>query len=334
MDLHDRRALKAAARDSLAAAPYDPRKIILIHTGITVAVSLIGTILNFVLAKQIETTGGLGGLGLRSMLSTVQSVLQLLVAVAIPIWEAGYCFATMKIARNEEAAPDSLLQGFRRFWPLLRVKVTQGMIFLLIGLLSFFLSYYIFMLTPLSDPLYAIIETINVDSSLLQTEMMLDDATMLAIVDAYIPMLLIWLAVFAIAAVFVSYRFRMATFLVFDHPEMRGMETLRISAYQLRGHMKALFKLDLSYLWFFALQVLISVLAYGDSLLLLIGVELPMSADVAYFAFLLLSLVCQAGLFIWVRNQIDVTYAKFYCLTALPINNAPEENSNDLQNDL
>ena len=37
MDLHDRRALKAAARDSLAAAPYDPRKLILIHTGITIA---------------------------------------------------------------------------------------------------------------------------------------------------------------------------------------------------------------------------------------------------------------------------------------------------------
>ena len=75
MDPHDRRALKSAARESLAAAPYDPRKLILLHTGVTIAVSLIGTILNFVLSKQIENTGGLGGMGLRSMLSTVQSVL-------------------------------------------------------------------------------------------------------------------------------------------------------------------------------------------------------------------------------------------------------------------
>lgn len=317
MDLHDRRGLKAAARDSLAAAPYDPRKIILFHTGITVAVSLIGTILNYILSQQIEATGGLGGMGLRSMLSTVQSVLQLLVAVALPFWEAGYCYATLKIARHEEAAPDSLLMGFRRFWPLLRVKVTQGVIYGGIGLICFFLSYQIFLLTPLSDPLFGILETIDIDTTMLQAELVLDDATMLALADAYTPMLLMGLVLFLIIAVLISYRYRMATFLALDHPEMRGMETLRISTYQLRGHMTALFKLDLSFLWFFVLDVLAAVLAYGDYLLPLFGVQLPIAPEIAYFAFLLLSLACQAALFIWARNRVDVTYAKFYCQTAL-----------------
>ena len=333
MDPHDRRALKSAARESLAAAPYDPRKLILLHTGVTIAVSLIGTILNFVLSKQIENTGGLGGMGLRSMLSTVQSVLQLLVAVALPFWEAGYCFVTMKIARNEKAEPVSMLQGFRRFWPLLRVRLSQFMAYFLLGLFSFILSYYSFMLTPLSDPLYEIINTINIDSALLQTEIMLDDATILAITDAYTPMLIIWLALFSIGAVIISYRFRMATFLVFDHPELRGRETLRISSYQLRGHTKELIKLDLSYLWYFALNIMAGMLAYGDYLLPLIGVQLPMSSEVAYFAFLLLSLALQAGLFIWAKNQVDVTYAKFYCLTALPFYQSQEEDSNNAQSD-
>ena len=319
MDPHDRRALKAAARASLAAAPYDPRKLIMLHTGVTVAVSLIGTVLNFILTRQIDSTGGLGGMGLRSILSTTQSVLQLFVAVLLPFWDAGYYYAGMKMAREEEAAPDTLLQGFRRFLPLLRVKLMQGLIMIGVALGCFFVGYYIFMLTPLSDPLYAILETLDLGSAITQTELVLNDDTLLAMTYAYIPMMLIFLGLFAIVGILISYRFRMATYLILDHPQMRGMETLRISSYQLRGHLTALFKLDLSFLWFFALQALCAVLAYGDYLLILLNVPLPVSAEVAYFAFLLLSLACQAGLFIWARNRVEVTYAKFYCLTKLPI---------------
>ena len=331
MDPHDRRALKSAARDCLAAAPYDPRKLILFHTGITIAVSFLGTIFNFILSNQIETTGGLGGLGMRSMLSTTQSVLQLLVAVALPFWEAGYFFATMKIARSEEAGPDSLLQGFRRFWPLFRVKLMQGLIFGLIGIICFFVGYYVFMLTPLSDPLFAVIETLDVDALMTQTEFMLDDATMMAILDAYNPMLLIFLVLFLAVGIYFSYRFRMATYLILDHPEMRAMETLHMSTYQLRGHMAALFKLDLSVLWFFALDILAAMLAYGDYLLPLFGVTLPVSAEVSYFVFLALSYICQAGLFIWARNRVEVTYATFYCQTALPLFKPQEDGSTDAQ---
>lgn len=318
MDLHDRRALKGSARDCLAAAAYDPRKIILLHTGITIAVSLFATILNFILSRQIQNTGGLGGLGLRSVLSTAQSVLQVAVAVLIPFWEAGYCYATMRIARGEEANPDCLLQGFRRFGPLLRVTFAKLLIYFGIGLFCFFLGYYIFMLTPLSDPLYAIIETISLDPTMLETEVMLDDATFYALMDAYQPMLLIILALFAVFGIFVSYRYRMATFLILDHPQLRGMETLRISTYQLRGQTKALLKLDISFLWFYVLNWLSTALAYGDYVLAVLGISFPFPAEIAYFGFLILSLVCQGSLFLWARNRVDVTYARFYQLTALP----------------
>ena len=317
MDSHDRHALKNAARNSLAAAPYDPRKLIMIHTGITIAVSLLGTFLNFLISKQIETTGGLSGLGLRSVLSTAQSVLQVLVAVLLPFWEAGYCYATMQMAREKRATPDTLLHGFRRFRPLLRLKLTQGLIYVALGLACFFVSYYVFMLTPLSDPLYAIIETIDLDAMMMQTELLLDDATMLAMAEAYIPMMLIWLFLFLIVGAFFSYRFRMATFLILDHPQMRAMETLRMSTYQLRGHITALIKLDLSFWWFYVLDVLFAILAYGDYALSIFGVPMPFSAEAAYFIFLILSLICQGGLFVMARNQVEVTYAKFYCATDL-----------------
>ena len=326
MDLHNRRSLKAAARESLATAPYDPKKLVMLHNGVTIALSLLATTVNFVLSKQIETTGGLGGLGLRSMLSTAQSVLQVLIAVLLPFWEAGYCYATMRIARGEEAAPDSLLQGFRRFRPLLRVKLMETLLYILVAMGCFFVGYYIFMLTPLSDPLYAILENISLDTTMLQTELLLDDATMLSLYDAYTPMLLIFLGLFLVAGLFLFYRFRMATYLAFDHPRMRAMELLRFSTYQLRGQTGALIKLDLSFLWFFGLDVLVAALAYGDYLLPLLGVTLPVSAEASYFVFLILSLALQGALFIFARNRVEVTYAKFYCATALSF--GKDENDN------
>lgn len=329
MDPHDRRALKAAARNSLAAAPYDPKKIILIHTGITVAVSLIGTLINFILGQQIQNTGGLSGLGVRSMLSTAQSVLQVLVAVVLPFWEAGYCFATMNMARDKEAAPSNLLEGFRRFGPLLRAFMLQLVIYMVISITCFLISSQIFMMTPLSNPLFEIVESISMDAAMIESELLLDEATALAMMDAYTPMLLIFLVVFLVVALIVSYRFRMVNFLLLDHPGMKAMEALRMSGYQLRGHKAALFKLDLSFLWFYVLQTVASLLAYGDYLLALFEVPLPVSAEAAFFGFLILSLICQGGLYVWVRNRIGVTYAKFYCLTALP---APKESASDTNN--
>lgn len=317
MDPHDRRALKAAARNSLAAAPYDPKKIILLHTAVTCAVSLLVTLFDYILSMQIANTGGLSGLSTRSFLSTTQSVLLLLVVVVLPFWEAGYRFASLRMAREQEAAPHSLLEGFRRFGPLLRASLLQLLIYCGAGIACFFLSSQIFALTPLSDPLYKLIEALSLDTTLMESELVLDEATLLAIMDAYVPMLLIFLVLLLVVLLVISYRFRMVNFLLLDHPGMKAAEALRMSRYQLRGHKAALFRLDLSFLWFYGLQLAASVLAYGDYILAYLNVPLPISADAAFFVFLILSLVCQCGLYVWVRNRVDVTYAKFYCLTAL-----------------
>lgn len=329
MDPLNRRALKAAARNSLAAAPYDPKKIVLIHTGITVAISLLGTLINFLLGQQIQNTGGLSGLSARSMLSTTQSVLQLLVAVALPFWEAGYRFATINIARAKEAPPSTLLEGFRRSWPLIKAAALQGIIYFGVGIVCFFVSSQIFMMTPLSDPLFGIAESLSTDTTILESEFLLDEATLMAIMDAYVPMMLLFMVLFLTVMLIVSYQFRMVNYLLLDHPDMKAKEALRISRYQLRGHKASLFKLDLSFLWFYILQTIASLLAYGDYLLTLFEVPLPVSTEVAFFVFLLISLVCQGGLYVLARNQVEVTYAHFYCQHALPLR---KENTSDFQN--
>ena len=69
------RDLKESAAQKLSEASYDPKKLVLIHTGLIVALNLAVNGLNLYLSEQIGTTGGLSGLGLRSVLQTAQTIL-------------------------------------------------------------------------------------------------------------------------------------------------------------------------------------------------------------------------------------------------------------------
>ena len=248
----------------------------------------------------------------------------------MPIWEAGFCFASINIARSKKAAPQSLLEGFRRFWPLLKAYLLQGFVYLGVAIISYFLSFQIYLFTPLSNAMFDLVGSLDLSSS--EIALTLDDATLLAIMDAYTPMLLIFLAVFLLAVLFVSYRFRMVNYLILDCPGMGAREALRMSRYQMRGHKANLFKLDLSYLWFYVLQVLASVVAYGDALMVYFQIPISISAEVAFFLFLILSLACQGILYCRTRNQISVTYAAFYCATQLPIHQDETSEQNPWSN--
>ena len=70
----DPRSLKAEADAALQAAAYDPQKLILIHTGVIMALSLVLTALDYLLEQQIGTTGGLSGMGTRSIRDTAHCI--------------------------------------------------------------------------------------------------------------------------------------------------------------------------------------------------------------------------------------------------------------------
>ena len=128
MDFRNRTALKQASRDSLFASKGDPKRIILIHTLVSLGVTFLLGAISFALERQISNTGGLSGLGLRSVLSTAQVVLQIAQMALLPFWEAGYYWATLKMARREDVQPGSLLEGFRRFGPYLRLTLLRSLI--------------------------------------------------------------------------------------------------------------------------------------------------------------------------------------------------------------
>ena len=75
MEQLNSRKLKNSAAASIEKAGFDPRKLVLFHTAVALALSLVALAIDFALELQIGNTGGLSGVGMRSVLETVQAVL-------------------------------------------------------------------------------------------------------------------------------------------------------------------------------------------------------------------------------------------------------------------
>lgn len=302
MDIRDRQQLRARAGAALSEAAYSPGKLALIHTGTAVALSLILTVLNYILSEQISGTGGLSGMGLRSVLSTAQTVLSILSIAVMPFWELGFVYAALRMARREQTEPGNLLQGFRRFGPALRLTLLQGLIYLAIVILCINISSGIFVMTPFSQPLLEVMETMSAETVTME-------ALMAEASGALIPFYCIFAVLLAAIAIPVLYRFRLAQYLIVDEPKLGALAALGTSHRLMRYNRWAMFRLDLSFWWFYALQLLSSVLAYGDVLASALGIRLPVSDNAAFFGFYVLHCVSQPLIAWRFASPVAVTYA-------------------------
>lgn len=307
MDIRSRRALKDTAAQALTAAPFDPRRLALLHTGAALALSLLLTVVSFLLTRRIDSTGGLAGMGIRSILTTVQSVLMLLPIAITPFWEAGFFCAGIRMARKETAAPDTLLQGFRRFGPILRLALLKAVLTVLVIILSVNIGSTVFLMTPLSGGMAQVLEPM-----ILSQELVIDDALMQALLPTMTPMLIIIAVVFLALMLPIVYRFRMAEFAIMDDQSIGALQALGRSNRLMRDNRLALFRLDLSFWWFYGLQFLFTAVGYGEEILALAGVSLPVHPDVAFFGFYILYVLCQVILAWRAGSFVQTTYAVAY----------------------
>ena len=101
MNIRDRRAIHRSAANSLAQAQGEPKKILLIYLAIVTVLSLTGSVVSVLLSDRIANTGGLGNMGLRSVLSTAKTVLPLIQSLVLLGLEVGYCDVGLRISRGE-----------------------------------------------------------------------------------------------------------------------------------------------------------------------------------------------------------------------------------------
>lgn len=312
MDIRNTHALKQTAAQRLDSA-REPQKIVLIYGMITILASALVTVVNYCLGLRISQSGGLGNLGLRSFLSTLQSVLPIVQTLVLMCLDLGYIAAMLRISRQQDASPETLRMGFSRFWPLLRCSLVQFAIYLGIAILSSYLALMIYLLTPLSDGAMELLMPLVTDASVLDSGMLvLDEATELALIVSMAPMLALVGILFLLISLPFLYRYRMANYVLLDQPRAGALNALRESRKMMKGNRVSLFRLDVSFWWYYLLLIAASFVCYGDLLLPLLGVEFPWSDTVSYFMFYGLFLVIELAVYYFTRNRVEVTYALVY----------------------
>ena len=311
MDIHNTREIKAAALRRLTDA-QQAKRIAAIYAGVTLGLSVLVTILGLVLDQMMSGATGLGGMGRRTVLSSLQSVLPVVSALITMCVELGYQAAMLRVARGQYASPQTLRLGFDRFWVLLRCMLLEGLLLFGIAFGGIYLATMLFMFTPLSSRAVELLMPVLENVTLLSPEVMLDEGLYTQLMRAMIPAFVMSMIVVAALAVPVLYRLRMARFVIIDKPGIGAMAALRESGKMMKGSCRKLLKLDVGLWWYYAAGVLAAILCYGDVLLSMAGVRFPWSDTVSYYLFFVLYLAAQFAVYYFLRNPAEVSYAIAY----------------------
>lgn len=214
----DRRALKAAAREDLSAASCSPRRVTLVFLLLILAL----VVMDVAVPYLIERMGSSGhylsdaiSAGSRNYMMIV--LFSLLCQAVLAMLTAGYTTFSLALSRREPCAPDMLWEGFHRAGAVLALYFLRALfIGLWAGVLSVPLSYLLLALLPAN----------------------LSDAALYYVL----------LGASALLMLILSYRYRMAYFLLMDDPSLTARQALGRARAINQVHRVELFLLDLSFL--------------------------------------------------------------------------------------
>ncbi len=310
MELPNLKQLKADGAHALRRG-REPKAVILWYVGISTLLAVAVSVLNLWLSHQISNSGGLGNLGTRSILSTVQTVLPLVQSLVAGCLELGYLHAMLRICRGQYADQTDLKVGFSKFLPLIRLMALQCLFCFAAAYFTYQASFSIFLLTPWADPMLELAASLP-QGSILDASVMITEEFANQAVSSMIPMLVIWLILLCVVVIPFSYRILFASYALLEEPRGRAFAALMTSFKMTRRNCWKLFKLDLSYWWFYGLTALALVLGNANTLLGAFGIVLPTNEVLSYFLFYGLYLAVNFAITYFFLNRIQATYTMAY----------------------
>ena len=298
------KSIIAQARERLQGV--NTRRLVRLHTGVAVGAALLIMLLQYVLTEGIGNTGGLSGMATRSVLETIQMVLQGANNLLIPFWNLGFLYVALLWAREKQADQKDLLTGFHRIGPCLGLMLNRAIMAICITILAVNLSSTIYMMMPASEWLWELTQGFTSTDAIYEYLYSLDMAQIMEMFWKMIPMVVISLVLILVFLIPLLYRFRLAEFVILQYPGVRGLAAMVISASLLRRRRWQLFKLDMRLWWYYGLKTLCLVVLY-------VGVfSSNFSGELTFLLWYLLYL---AGIFAvdtFFRPQVDTAYAAFY----------------------
>lgn len=303
MSIPSAKYLKKKASNRLQSG-NDPKKVVLVYAGIVALSSLVVTVVQDLLDSQISQTGGIQNIGTRSMLTTADTVLTIAQLLLVMCLTLGYTGSMLRIARGQYASPNSLKAGGERIWVLLRTRLLQMLIMTAAAFALCFLVVNVCLLTPLSNRVIAVMGTVSAE------ELLSNGLALIALYSAMLPIILIYLVALVPLLWYFSCTYRMVDYLLIDRPQLGAFGVLRESRRMMQGNMKMMFRVDLSFWWYYLLQALVSVLVYLNMVLAPFAIGLPPA--VLYWGTVVLYLAADFALRYFFSNKVAVTYALFY----------------------
>lgn len=310
MDISDRNSLIIEANRRLEHTECNHNRLVMIYAGVTVLVLALTSAATWWLQNQIGSTGGLQGIGMRSILETASTMLQVGSSITLPFWTMGYIFCILGVVRGNRMETKDLLGGFQRFFPLLRLNLYRVFKYFILGMLCLYPSIMVYLMTPLANPVMELLEPlVNNATDTTQVLAMMDEATSAALVEAMMPWMAVYGLMFLLLAAPLYYRLRMADYLLLDNPKLGAMQAVRLSTVLTLRKRMQLFLLDLRFWWFYLGLGLCLAVCYLPLMFSWFGIFLPLWADYAcYGAYLVL----QFGLIVAAQNKVEATWAVAY----------------------
>lgn len=287
----------------------ETKRLVLLYSGVLALLTLGINGLYLLLENRIGGTGGLDGLGLRSVLQTVQNVLSYGNMIFGPVWSAGFLFAMLTMVRGAAPGPRDLLEGFRRLSRVLGYMAFQFLILVALLTAAVYGGAILFSVSPWGAEFAELLGPVLSDPNLITAEGTIDMALIPteAMQAAAVPMLVMVAAVFLPLYAWISYGFRMALYLVMDG-SVGGVRAHFVSRRMMRGHKWQLLRLDMSFWWYYALIALTAAVGYLDLILGLMGIEVPIDSTVLYFLTMGGYLALQMAVALWKKCPVDAAY--------------------------
>ena len=306
------RELKQQARERLEACPQE-KKIRLLYGGSLFVISVVYLLADLLISRLTPQTGGLSTIGTRSFMSALSGILPVVTSLLSMCLGFGYMGGMVRISRGQYASPNALRTGFERFWPLLRLTFFKGLITLGFSMGAFYLATILFTLSPFSDRLIQALEPVVSGGSLLsEGTMELTEGVIEAVNASLLPLMAIFLVIAAVFVVPLLYRLRMTDYVLYDHPEAGALYAIRESKKMMRFHRLSVFKLDLSFWWFYLALALSYALNYAPMFLSVSGISLPVEGEALSVLCFLLSCAAEFVVIYFLRSRMEVTCALAY----------------------
>lgn len=301
--------LKQTARQRLEQCQTPYRNTVVKHTAISGAAMLLVLLISLVTGHFMDQTSGLGDMALRSALETVDGVLSMALTVLRPFWAVGIVYTSILVCRQQPAGFSQLTRGFQRFGPVLRYQLLWIVICIGVGMaVSYVVSFAAMLLPGTGELMYHMAQ---LDPAVLtDPEAMLAALPMDTLMNAMLGMALLFLAVFFAVIVWLAYRFTMAQYLLVDQAPIGAMAALSESGRMTRGNKWQLFKLDMSFWWYYGLLLLANLVLYLPEVGMLLENERlqSFSQPALYVVYILFAVLLSW----WAGAYVHTTYACAY----------------------